>query len=61
MTPDVDTLVVNHEETPEDLAGSIEVDAVAMSDVAVLLHELWSILICSDELLLIGWFLRLRG
>ena len=61
MTPDVDALVVNHEEASEYFARSIKVDAVSMSDVAILLHELWSIMICTDELLLIDWFFRLRG
>ena len=60
VTPDVDTLVVNHKKASEDLLRSIEVNAVAMSYVAIFLHKLWSIMKCPDEMLLIGWLFRLR-
>ena len=49
MAPNVDTLVVNHEETPEYFARSIEVDTVAMGDFVVVLHEVRCSLIVSNE------------
>jgi len=54
VAPDVHTLVVDHEETPEDLAGSVKVDAVAMGDVAVVLHELRGSVVVADVMVFIG-------
>lgn len=39
MTPDVDTLIVEHKQAPKDLFGGVKIDAVAMSDFIIVLHE----------------------
>ena len=56
MAPDVDTLVMHHEETPNNFPGSIEVDPVSMSDVTIVLNEPGSILESSNEMFLIILF-----
>jgi transaldolase len=60
VRPDVDTLVVQHEQTPQDARGSIEVDAVAMCDVQVILHESRRLFVFTNEVfLLLGRVSRL--
>lgn len=39
MTPDVNALVMDHEETSEDLPWSVEIDSIAVGDVIVVFHE----------------------
>ena len=60
VAPDVDTLVMHHEETPNNFPGSIEVDPVSMSDVTIVLNEPGSILESSNEMFLIILFLFFR-
>jgi hypothetical protein len=54
VAPDVDALVVEHEEAAEDAFGSVEVYAVAVGDMVVVLHIAGSGLIVSDEMGLLG-------
>ena len=51
MTPNVDAFVVDHEEASDNSSRSVEVDAVAVSDVVIVLHEAGSILVVPDEVL----------
>jgi hypothetical protein len=39
MAPNVDTLIMEHKQAPEDLFGGVEIDAVAMSYFIIVLHE----------------------
>lgn len=50
MTPNVDAFVVDHEEAAEDLLRSVKVDAVAVSDVVIILHEAGGGVVVPDEL-----------
>ena len=56
VTPDVDTLVMHHEEASNNFSGSIEVDPVSMSDVTIILNKLRSGLESSNEMFLIILF-----
>ena len=49
VTPDVDALVVHHEQTFHYFARGVEVDAVPMRDVAIFLHVDRGSLIGPDE------------
>lgn len=55
VTPNVNALVVQHEQTAYDFRRSIEVDAVAMGYVVVVLHKFRCGCVVSDEMpLLVG-------
>lgn len=58
VTPDVDALVVDHEQTSEYLSGSVESDTVSMGDVLVVLHVVGCSLVLSNEM---GVFFLLLG
>jgi hypothetical protein len=51
VAPDVNALVVHHEQAPQNFAGSREVDAIAVGDVHVLAHEGRGLLIVPNEVL----------
>lgn len=53
VSPDVHALVVQHEQTAQDSRRSIEVDAVAVRDVQVILHESWCLLVFANEVFLL--------
>jgi len=49
MTPYVYTFIVHHKETAEYFLRRIEVNSIAMCDMAVILHILRSMLVMADE------------
>jgi len=51
VAPDVHALVVQHEQTLENSPGGVKVDAVAMGDVVIVLHELGGSVVVSDVVL----------
>jgi hypothetical protein len=54
MAPYVHTLVVEHEHTPEDLTGGIEVDTVTMGYMVIIFHVTRCNLIVSNEMILLS-------
>lgn len=50
MAPDVDALVVDHEQTSEYLSGCVESDTVSVGDVLVVLHVVRCSLVFSNEM-----------
>ena len=52
MTPDVDTFVVDHEQTSHDPSWGVEVDPISVSDVLVVPHKLGSLCIVTNVFLL---------
>lgn len=53
MCPYVHTLVVQHEQTPEYLLRGIKVYPVAMSDMLVILHVTWGLVVVTYEMLVL--------
>lgn len=49
MSPNVDTLVMDHEQAAKDLLGRVEVDAVPVSYVLVVFHVHRGLLIVPNE------------
>lgn len=47
MAPDVDTLVVEHEQTFKDLFGRVEIDAITVCDMLVVFHVIRSCMVIS--------------
>jgi hypothetical protein len=45
---------VDHEHAAQDLAGGVEVDAVAVGDVPVVFHVARGYLVVSDEVVVLG-------
>ena len=55
MAPEVDSLIVNHEDTLDDLGGRVEVDPVSMDHVLVVTPHFGvagSVLVVTNERLL---------
>lgn len=52
--PDIDTLVVYHEEGANNFLGGIEVNAISTKNVKVIYHILWSLFDGPYELCFLG-------
>lgn len=59
MAPDVNAFVMDHKQAFEYFNGSIEVDSVAMCDVLIVLHVVWSLMVMANQslVLLLFWSL----
>ena len=59
MGPNINTFIMEHEETFKDFFWVVEVDSISMSDGVIVLHVRWGISIVSY--VLDGFFKSLRG
>lgn len=60
MSPNVDALIMDHEQTAEDLLGRVEVDAVPVGNVLVVFHIHWSLLVVANERAWLGQAVGIR-
>ena len=44
MGPNVNTLVMNHKQALEEFAPGIEINAIALLDLVIIFHEVWSLM-----------------
>lgn len=49
MAPNVEGLIMDHEETPKDATSIIEVDTIASQDILVVMHEFWGLILGANE------------
>ena len=59
MGPNINTFIMEHEETFKDFFWVVEVDSISMGDGVIVLHVRWGISIVSY--VLDGFFKSLRG
>ena len=49
VAPNVEGLIMDHEETPKDATSIIEVDTIASQDILVVMHEFWGLILGANE------------